>query len=285
MSIEIDWDKLFSNNSINEQLTSFLNNQLSGLELPEYLNDLKVTSLSMGNKPPEITIRHIEYPFQEFYASKESHTDDERRPFSPLNISPLDYRPPSNLMSLGLSDRSRVNDIGIGNFRPKGPKDTGGAKKGENDIQFVTELKFDGDFYMEVTTNLLLNYPTSSFISLPVKLKLTELFLHSMAVIAYLDNKVVLSFLCDVEDDTGNAQDSLYYRKNGAMDRMDVIKKLKIEGELGNYNQDLLSAASNGSILRNIGKIEKFLVKTLKGLLINELGWPSWIELDFSDEE
>ncbi|GMF07831.1 unnamed protein product [[Candida] boidinii] len=45
----------------------------------------------------------------------------------------------------------------------------------------------------------------------------------------------------------------------------------------GNHIED------HGSILRNISKIEKFLTGTIRSLLVVELAWPSWIELDFNE--
>ena len=38
-------------------------------------------------------------------------------------------------------------------------------------------------------------------------------------------------------------------------------------------------------MLRNVGKVEKFLVDRLRALLRDEIAWPSWICLDLSDPD
>ncbi|GME92925.1 hypothetical protein B5S28_g1561 [[Candida] boidinii] len=182
-------------------------------------------------------------------------------------------------------------------------------KSRDNDIQFIVDLKFDGDIYIEVTCNLLVNFPAPDFIILPVRLKVSDLYIHSLAVIAYLDKKVFLSFLCDVDDGEsrevsqsyshqGHYEQDLSGRENSrtnftasnvssepqsfaSRERIDIVRRLRIQGELGNYEGNHIE--DHGSILRNISKIEKFLTGTIRSLLVVELAWPSWIELDFNE--
>ncbi|GME69385.1 unnamed protein product [[Candida] boidinii] len=182
-------------------------------------------------------------------------------------------------------------------------------KSRDNDIQFIVDLKFDGDIYIEVTCNLLVNFPAPDFIILPVRLKVSDLYIHSLAVIAYLEKKVFLSFLCDVDDGEsrdvsqsyshqGHYEQDLSGRENSrsnftasnvssepqsfaSRERIDIVRRLRIQGELGNYEGNHIE--DHGSILRNISKIEKFLTGTIRSLLVVELAWPSWIELDFNE--
>ncbi|CDK26577.1 unnamed protein product [Kuraishia capsulata CBS 1993] len=188
----------------------------------------------------------------------------------------------------------------------------------DRDLQVIAEIKFDGDIYIEVTANLLVNFPAPNFISLPVRLKITDLQIHSIAVLAYLESRLYVSFLCDVEDneneETGTglndagSQTSTRHSSLAHMEptptvltenatnreRIDIIKQLRIEGELGSYaeGQDpanaelaLQNSHKEGSILRNIGKIEKFLVASIREILIRELAWPSWIMFDYNDDD
>lgn len=52
-----------------------------------------------------------------------------------------------------------------------------------------------------------------------------------------------------------------------------------------NEGPNNVDGAGNGSVLRNIGKIEKFLLSALRKVLVNELAWPSWIEIDMNEED
>lgn len=169
-------------------------------------------------------------------------------------------------------------------------------KRNDNDIQFVLEIDYSGDASIEITVNLLVNYPSTHFITLPIKLKITDLVIHSLAVVAYLENSVFLSFLCDLNDtesdyfsspqrpnsdslgthhslpNGGNITD---YGTSGNKERMDVIKSVKIDSEIGEIETN---------VLRNVGKVEKFLVEQLRSIIRDETAWPSWICLDFNEE-
>lgn len=76
MSFDINWDQLVGDGSINESIKQFLDKQFSNLELPSYINNLSVSNFSLGTNPPEITIRHIGDPFDEFYEDEDEEGDD-----------------------------------------------------------------------------------------------------------------------------------------------------------------------------------------------------------------
>ncbi|GME79421.1 unnamed protein product [Ambrosiozyma monospora] len=481
MSFDINWESIYSDDSIRDYLQDFLNEKLSSIALPNYLNDLKIVKFSLGDKSPQLTIKDISYPFQEFYSNPEiplfiqqqqqaqqaqaqaqaqqaqsqgqatrisggpplppprqssvnalinGHSRkrptlpttweaatsrspspitlgskfNNNRPGTPTNIlnSPIASKPSSILtgrsnsthfltsggvglggfglmeqqmdeenggdgmhqretqldddkeqqaeeyhsvpMNTNLSIDGEMNDDSVDSStvhtspvskqqREREREQRGQQTRSQDDengdmtkfdLQLTMDFKWDSSMYIEVVCSLLVNYPAPEFIKLPVRLKITNLSIHSLAIVAYLDKKVFLSFLCDIDDDendlaagygngeggagandnnlnqaaptgspTEGRQDSrkssiteLHHIPSLNRERIDIIKNLKIEGELGNCDQmNQHIDASNGSILRNIGKIEKFLVTALRTLLIKELGWPSWIELDFNDDE
>lgn len=167
------------------------------------------------------------------------------------------------------------------------------TERGENDIQMIVEFNYQGDLEINLMVNLMVNYPSPNFISLPIKLRITDLVIHSIAVIAYLKDSIYISFLCDVNDassdyfaenpsgGTGTSGFSsggnfVDYMTNAQEERIDIIKKVKIESEIGGVEQN---------VLRNVGKVEKFLVDRLRALLRDEIAWPSWICLDLSDPD
>lgn len=174
-------------------------------------------------------------------------------------------------------------------------------KRNDNDIQFILEIDYNGDAAIEIAVNLLVNYPSTHFITLPIKLKITDLVIHSLAAVAYLENSVFLSFLCDLNDtesdyftsqtqmrahsdsnshghqqpllNGGNITD---YATSNNKERIDVIKSVKIDSEIGEIESN---------VLRNVGKVEKFLVEQLRSIIRDETAWPSWICLDFNGDE
>lgn len=175
-------------------------------------------------------------------------------------------------------------------------------KRNDNDIQFILEIDYKGDAAIEITVNLLVNYPSTHFITLPIKLKITDLVIHSLAAVAYLENSVFLSFLCDLNDTESdyftpqttqmrsnitsnldgmqqpllNGGNITEYATSNNKERIDVIKSVKIDSEIGEIESN---------VLRNVGKVEKFLVEQLRSIIRDETAWPSWICLDFNSEE
>jgi distribution and morphology protein 12 len=51
---------------------------------------------------------------------------------------------------------------------------------------------------------------------------------------------------------------------------MDIIKDLSIESEIG----------AQDAVLRNVDKIEKFLLDRLRSIVRDEVAWPGWITFE-----
>ncbi|QPG75823.1 hypothetical protein FOA43_003185 [Brettanomyces nanus] len=457
MSFEINWDTISTDESLRSALKDLLNERLSSINLPKYMDNLQVVEVDLGNVSPELAIRDIDHPFAEFYGQEDDNSADSSQggsggihptrvrsgkfngtsfdaegsaitaPHIPgISAPPISRSPSPSLVGYNPHLSSPIprgstaglliprpsspyfqglhNGVGIGAFGMKendtlshndteafapvpmepnlsidgvqedtpastntsvkpetlNNSDNSGLPRGKNDFQLTLDLQWTSKIYIEVTCNLVVNYPSPGFITLPVRLKISDLLIHSLAVCAYLDHRVFISFLCDLDDDESSSnreesrQDS---RKSsigdptgggflnsdtfhsGSGDRIDMIKDLKIEGELGDYEDSsegfdrskttstssnstnlesplkqsyysskpirrerqslqqlgttmttsdsgtVAETSGNGSVLRNIGKIEKFLVSALRKVLINELAWPSWIELDLREDE
>lgn len=152
-----------------------------------------------------------------------------------------------------------------------------------NDIQFIVEVDYKGDMNIGVSVNLLVNYPLPNFISLPIKLHITDVVTHLIATVAYLDRAVYFSFLCDVNDSVSDYFDGstlatpnpVFSEMLGNRERIDIIKKIKIELEIGEVENN---------VLRNVGKVERFLTERLRLMLREEIAWPSWLCFDMADE-
>lgn len=292
MSFEINWDKLILDDDISLSIKHFLDQQFKSIELPSYIAGLSVTNFSLGSEAPEITIRHIGDPFDQFY---EENDDEYSKPVNTYDDSSSDDElvindiidsftqrsstPLTNLNMIGVLRKHNETPISILKnhdyiFNKPSPKS-------DNDIQFIVEINYVGNLELELTVNLLVNYPSPNFISLPIKLHVTDMVIHSIAAIAYMKNSVYFSFLCDINDhnsdfysDGGNFTDYIHSPQNNA--RIDIIKKIKIESEIGEVENN---------VLRNVGKIERFLTDQLRKILRDEIAWPSWVCFDLNDDD
>ncbi|CAK9441983.1 uncharacterized protein LODBEIA_P57960 [Lodderomyces beijingensis] len=427
MSFDINWSKLTTDSNINGSIKEFLHDQLQGLSLPSYISNLEVVDFNLGDIPPEITIRHIGDPFEDFYCNREDGEDedgdgdadgegdtdghgeshahstmnnttireekdtdgsyeddddfededdgedkdddedadeeDEKEeilddnedqdqmsavteamnstdvsngtPTPPLVSSPQrpplrqSHLPPAHAPGGNKSFKSVLHPYGMSNMSGTGAGTGTGAVGGdtpdalfnnsrvssrtlipkiktkdkderplvgENDVQLILEINYKGDLHIDLLVTLLVNYPSPNFIALPIKLHITDLVVHSVAALAYLRQSVYFSFLCDVNDEVdymsassnttavstptvGGANFVDYYFGSGdasTKERIDIIKKIKIESEIGEVENN---------ILRNVGKVEKFLTDQLRYILREEIAWPSWISIDMNDDE
>ncbi|GEQ72713.1 hypothetical protein JCM33374_g6400 [Metschnikowia sp. JCM 33374] len=351
MSFEINWEALTSDESINSNIKNFLDQQFNSISLPSFIDKLSVSDFSMGSTPPEIIIRHIGAPFEEFYSEGNSD-DEERRDSTPLSRSSSDTEESqsseeeeenSNTSGIKTSDSKgnplleglledsgsakssdllnqlhnyNMNNLGLGPHERETPKtffqssalkfssqsipEKKASLDTTNDIQFILEIDYRGDIMIEVSVNLLVNYPSAEFISLPIKLKITDLEIHSLAAIAYIQQSVYISFLCDLNTSRTdyfsmlNSQDYyadsrsktpaapfqggnfVDYGASNNKERIDVIRNVKIDTEIGE---------NENNVLRNVGKVEKFLVEQLRNIIRDEVCWPGWICIDLREEE
>lgn len=211
MSIQFDWAKLLEDaGHLETKIRDFLHEQFQNIPLPPFIQSLSVTSLNLGNSPPELTLRTFSDPFEEFYED-------------PPELIP-----------------------------------------GPLDFQALVEVQYAGDMQMALSAVLLVNYPSPSFISLPLSIKVTDVDVHVLTAVACFQKLVRVSVLCDVNDNDEMATE-------GA--EVDVLKSLHIESEIGDNS-------NHGAVLRNVGKVEKFILEQLRRVLREELVWPGWISLE-----
>lgn len=239
MSVEIDWDNIRGDLSVNQGVKDFLNSRLQEFELPSYVNNLKVTNFDLGTMPPNVILKQMDDPLDEFY---------------------------SYLLQEG--DISKE-----------------AAKDKNTDVQLLVELDYKGDMSIELSADLVLNYPSPQFMILPVKLRISDIGMHCLCLLAYLKKQLFISFLCDVSDPLLE-NDKLQVDPSGpnfmgkrALERISLIRNIKIHTELGQLDQ------GEGSVLRSVGKLEEFLVDLFRNLIRKEAAWPSWIDLDFTPED
>lgn len=343
MSFQINWLLLANDAELNENVRLFIDKELNSLLLPSFIDKLAVTRFSLGETAPEITIRYIGDPFDDFYADHD--TDDEARRYtSPQSPSSLTsdssddsdsdedatiVQPPTTVdlaLDAAQSDPDRdprkgtdflrpfsnynMNNLGLGPpeldppasifphsaYRLQGSGRAKDSERSPYDIQFILEVEFQSKIAIDLSINLLVNYPLTHFISLPITLHVTDLAIHSLAAVAYLEKKVFISILCDLNDSAADyfttAKGPLHeataalkspaggnfvdYSAAGTRERIDVIRNINIDTEIGEVENN---------VLRNVGKVEKFLVEQLRNIIRDEICWPGWLAFDLSEPD
>ena len=172
----------------------------------------------------------------------------------------------------------------------------------QNDIQALLELEYAGDMVISLQVSLVLNYPGERFMTLPVKVTISQIQMHCLCLLAHLPSKsqTVFSVLCDVNSDNENDKTehiisdhnignkptvtSVYenWGSSAPLQRIAIIQSLNIETEIGD---NVSNGPERASTLRNVDKLEQFLLAKFKDFIRNEIGWPNTITLDYNDYE
>ncbi|KAL6942461.1 hypothetical protein ACO0QE_003636 [Hanseniaspora vineae] len=195
MSFDIDWDKIRNDGNINQSIQDFLNDKLTSAELPKYIKNLKVLNFDIGDEPPAIELKQISDPLPAFYESSEEESDED-----------LEY---GTEEVTSKTDEREAADVATANSEKKA------ENKDKMDTQLVVDIAYKGNMLLEISAEISLNYPTDSFVSLPVKLSISGIGFHSLCIVAYLkskqesknsvddacaENRMFFSLLCDVAD-------------------------------------------------------------------------------------
>jgi distribution and morphology protein 12 len=124
-------------------------------------------------------------------------------------------------------------------------------------LQLHLNLTHTSDLTLTLLTSLTVRYPASVFMSLPLKLSITGLQLAADIVIAFdgEKNRVHLTIL---DDDDGTSGVPVGQR---------LLPEMRIDSEIGH---------SDAHVLRNVGKIERFIADVVRKTLVDELVFPNY---------
>lgn len=132
----------------------------------------------------------------------------------------------------------------------------------ELDFQASLLISYKGDMSMTLLTELRMNYPSMMFMSLPIQLCVRSVEFEATAVVAYIKSmdRVCVSMLEPEDMAHASGLESL-------------LRDVHIESIVGDTQKQ---------VLKNVGKIEKFIVDQLRKMLDDELVFPSYqcIQLD-----
>lgn len=165
---------------------------------------------------------------------------------------------------------------------PSPPGDAASSPSGEsvNDVQLVARLKYAGDIKLSLTADILLDYPSPSFVGIPMKLNVTGLTFDGVALIAYIKHKAHFCFLSPEDADALVGREELEpedrkdHSDQLSSDRAGkpvggLFEEIKVESEIGQREQ-------GKQVLKNVGKVEKFVLEQVRRIFESEFVYPSF---------
>lgn len=135
------------------------------------------------------------------------------------------------------------------------------------DLQTVFRVRYSGDIKLSLTTEILLDYPMPSFVGIPVKLNITGLSFDGVAVLANIRKRAHFCFLSPEDAYAAIGPDSEArdpHTKMGAL-----LHEIKVESEIGQRE-------SGKQVLKNVGKVEKFVLEQVRRIFEDEFVYPSF---------
>ncbi|KAJ3021337.1 Mitochondrial distribution and morphology protein 12 [Thoreauomyces humboldtii] len=129
----------------------------------------------------------------------------------------------------------------------------------QSDAQVEFEVVYKGNMRLAIQTELIVNQPTPGFMVLPLVLTLTGFHFTASALISYLGDRVNF---CFKESDAGST----------------ILHDVSIDSEVGDGRKQ--------GVLKNVGRIERFIVEQLRKVIQDFLVFPNHQSLKlFSDPQ
>ncbi|KAF8447660.1 hypothetical protein L210DRAFT_3526920 [Boletus edulis BED1] len=160
------------------------------------------------------------------------------------------------------------------------------------DLQLHLHLNWHSNLRLTLTTSLLINYPSPSFMSLPIKLSVTGLVFNGEVAVAYegsrervhiciLDELDPYGPACrrersqsstpsDIDDDTGGKREG---KRLPVGQRL--LPSIFIESEIGQADKH---------VLKNVTRVERFIQDVIRKTVEEELVFPNFHTLVMGDQ-
>ncbi|SNX83348.1 related to mitochondrial inheritance component mdm12 [Melanopsichium pennsylvanicum] len=128
-------------------------------------------------------------------------------------------------------------------------------------------------FRLTICTSLLINYPSAAFMSLPLKLSVTGFVMRAGLIVA-LEGEHQRAHVCLVEEEQGEEGEEDF---NGTMGKrnispgFNILPTVTFETEVGEHEKH---------VLKNVGKVEKFIAEVMRKGLEDELVYPNYYTID-----
>ncbi|KAG0149425.1 hypothetical protein CROQUDRAFT_89253 [Cronartium quercuum f. sp. fusiforme G11] len=310
MSFEIDWQSLSP--LLATTLTKHLNRILQATPSPSFLDPIVVQSIDFGDNAPEvqlIDIRDISRAFSKANAQTNTHlpkvvgpncdssarsTDPRHSPgpdgcflspprapsistsfdtnqHQPLAQASHDYRSfHSNEQDLLTWRNGQLQ--GVHDPQLSGPE-AQATSSSKPSLELHLKVTYSGNMRIDLSTALVLNYPSPLFMSLPVKMRVVGFVFAAEVVLAIEADRCRCH--CTIFEPEPSAEEEAgdEFYPDQLTPGARIIPEMLIHTEVGNADKH---------VLRNVGKVERFLVETLRRIICDELLFPTFQTFDWS---
>jgi distribution and morphology protein 12 len=130
----------------------------------------------------------------------------------------------------------------------------------DEDTQIIARVRYAGDVRVEITCELLFEYPVTNFVALPVKLVITGCTFDGLACVAYIRRRAHFCFL-DEDPEGGDSASGESVGKS-------LLKQINVESEIGEKGK-------GKQVLKNVGKVERFVLEQVRRIFEEEFVFPS----------
>jgi len=134
----------------------------------------------------------------------------------------------------------------------------------DEDTQIIARVRYAGDVRVEITCELLFEYPVTNFVALPVKLVITGCTFDGLACIAYIRRRAHFCFL-DEDPETEGLRAAGEEREGVGRS---LLKQIAVESEIGEKGK-------GKQVLKNVGKVERFVLEQVRRIFEEEFVFPS----------
>ena len=150
-----------------------------------------------------------------------------------------------------------------------------------DDVQAVFRIQYAGDIRLNLTAEILLDYPMPSFVGIPLKLNITGLSFDGVGVLANIRKRVHFCFLSPEDAMTAVGPDDDDHDDDGDVDKESddaaapkgrfggLLQEIKVESEIGERE-------SGRQSLKNVGKVERFVLGQVRRIFEEEFVYPSF---------
>ena len=158
------------------------------------------------------------------------------------------------------------------------PTEPADRDRSPEDMQVVFHATYTGDVRLSMTAEVFLDYPMPSFVGIPLKLNITGVTFNGVGILAYIKKRAHLCFLSpeDAEALVGGevniespepARPESPAQTTGKVGGL--LEEIKIESEMGETGE-------GKQVLKNVGKIEKFVLEQVQRIFEEEFVYPSY---------
>lgn len=134
----------------------------------------------------------------------------------------------------------------------------------DEDTQIISRVRYSGDVRLELTAELLLEYPITAFAALPVRLVVTGCKFDGLACLAYIRRRAHFCFL----DEDPEVERGVDEERGGTPRTGSLLKEIKVESEIGEKGK-------GKQVLKNVGKVERFVLEQVRRIFEEEFVFPS----------